>query len=82
MGTFTALSIRMRTSLSQSHPNTYRGFELWCKTCQEQKRFARLIVNTLWHKGQQTLALAFDDWLEHAMAQKHDEHLDLIPSNF
>ena len=82
MAMFVAPCIRMCTSLAQSHKNAHRAFELWCETCQEQQRFARLIGNTLWRKGQQSLALAFDDWLEHATDQKHDEHLDLIPSKF
>lgn len=56
-----------------------RGFEKWRETFRERRRFECLIGNTLWRKGQQTIALAFDDWLEHAINQKKDQALDLIP---
>lgn len=57
----------------------HRRFEQWHETCRDRRRFDRVIFHTLWRKGQQAKALAFEDWLEHVLEQKKNEALDLIP---
>ena len=57
----------------------HRRFEQWHETCRDRRRFDRVIFHTLWRKGQQAKAIAFEDWLEHVLEQKKNEALDLIP---